>query len=95
MSDESKIIEALKNTTAPPPPIHQPPPQLMALAKSIVDGVNTGQITSLAVIIAGPNGQIGWPAFGMQVAELSLGAEFLRDDLKTNMRGQKKILKAS
>lgn len=95
MTDEAKIIEALKNTTGALPPVHQAPPQLVALAKSIVDGVNTGQITSLACIIAGPTGQIGWPAFGMQVAELMLGAEFLRDDLKINMRGQKKILKAS
>lgn len=94
MSDESKIIEALKNTTAAPPPVHQPPPQLVALAKSIMDGVNSGQITSFAGLMAGPNGQIGWPAFGMQIAELMLAAEFLRDDLKAKMREPKKILKA-
>lgn len=92
--NDTKLIDALKETSAPPPAF-TPAPQLKQLWLMIGQAIDSGQILSLAAITAGPRGEIGWPAFGMQLAELMLGAEFLRDDLKANMRGQKKILKAS
>ncbi len=93
--NDHRLIDALKETTGLTPPKYVPPAGLAKLRDMIVAGINDGSITSAAVLLAGPRGEIGWPAWGMQVAELLLAAEFLRDDLKQNMRGQgNKIMRA-
>lgn len=87
------IDDTLKNGTALQG--YQPPPQLVEMAGQILDGVMSGQIRSLAAITVGPMGQINWPICGNHGAEILLGAEFLRDDLKAMMRKpQGKILRA-
>jgi hypothetical protein len=93
--NDSKLIDALKASTGLNPPAHVPPPALVQLGQQIVNGIASGAITSLACIVIGPNGQIQWPGFGMQSAELMIGAELMRDDMKAAMRGGgSKILRA-
>jgi hypothetical protein len=92
MSDHLK--EALLNSATGAAP-YKPPPPLLALAQSLLEGVQSGRITSLAAIIVTPMGHIQWPGFGMQTLELMTGAELMRDDMKAAMRGQgNKILRA-
>lgn len=91
---DQRIADALKGSTAAPP--YTPPPALVALVQSLMEGVSTGRITSLGCLIIGPMGQMQWPGFGMQTLELMTAAELMRDDIKQAMRGGSgsKILRA-
>jgi hypothetical protein len=76
-------------------PVYMPPPPLVALVEQIMDGVRAGRISSLACITVSPMGQMQWPGFGMQIAELMIGADLMRDDMKQALRTQpSKILRA-
>jgi hypothetical protein len=87
----SDLAEKLKNGTAfSGAPACEPPAELLAFAQSLVDGVRSGQITTLLAVTVGPSGNIGWPAWGPQGDKLLLGAEFFRDDGKAMMRSQGK-----
>lgn len=93
--NDHRLIDALKETTGLTPPKFTPAPQLKQLAQMFSAGVDNGTITSANVVFVGPRGEIGWPAFGMQLTELAQGLEFARDDLKQNMRGHgNKIVRA-
>jgi hypothetical protein len=63
-------------------------PALVELCNSIVEGVRSGRISSMACITVSPLGNVQWPGSGMQVGELMLGAEMMRDDMKQAMRGR-------
>ncbi len=65
-----------------------PNPELVHLVQQLAAGVASGKITSLACITVSPMGQMQWPGVGMQVAEMMIGAELMRDDMKHAMRGQ-------
>lgn len=74
----------------------RPNPDLLMLANQLLEGVATGKITSLACVTVSPLGQMQWPGCGMQMAEMMIGAELMRDDMKQAMRGagSSKILRA-
>jgi hypothetical protein len=70
-------------------------PDLVKLLTQLMDGVTTGKITSIACVTVSPLGQMQWPGCGMQIAEMMIGAELMRDDMKQAMRGAaNKILRA-
>ena len=78
------------------PQAFAPPPDLVKLVEGIMEGVRAGRITSLACITVSPMGQMQWPGFGMQLAEMMIGAELMRDEMKKAMFTQPgKILRAS
>lgn len=84
------ISEALKNSSSlnPAHKAYTPPPQLVALAQHVMDGVKTGKISSLGVVTVSPLGEINVPACGMQALEIYAGADLLKDEIKAAMRGQ-------
>ncbi len=71
-------------------------PQLVKMAEDILAGVKAGKIVSLACITVSPLGQMGWPGFGLHMAEMMIAAEMMRDDMKAAMRkgGQSQIVRA-
>ena len=72
-----------------------PPPDLVRLVEGIMEGVKSGRISSLACIAISPLGQMHWPGFGMQMSEMMIGAELMRDEMKKAMFAQpSKILRA-
>lgn len=75
---------------------HRGNPDLVALITQLMEGVTSGRITSIACITVSPLGQMQWPGVGMQIAEMMIGAELMRDDMKQAMRGAAagKILRA-
>lgn len=96
--NDTKLVEAIKEAggnIAPGALAYAPPPQLLMLAQSLLDGIKAGHVTSMGCVIVGPRGDIRWPGFGMQTAEILIGAELMRDDMKAAMRGgQSKIVRA-
>jgi len=72
------LTEALKNGTAL---TYTPPPQLVAMAHDIMDGVMSGRITSLGYVKADPLGNIETSGGGIP-ALIYLGADKLKDDIK-------------
>jgi hypothetical protein len=79
-----------------PKPSFRPSPDLVKLIGQLMEGVTAGRITSIACVTVSPVGQMQWPGCGMQIAEMMIGAELMRDDMKAAMRGNtsSKILRA-
>ena len=73
----------------------QPNRDLVMLVAQLTEGVRTGRITSIAAVTIGPLGDMQWPGVGSQVAEMLIGAELMREDMKAAIRGgRSKILRA-
>ena len=72
-----------------------PNPDLVRLVDELARGVKTGRITSLACISVSALGNMQWPGVGTQIAEMLIGAELMRDDMKNAIRGTRasKILR--
>jgi hypothetical protein len=64
-------------------------PNLVLLIEQLEIGVRRGEITSLAVVTVGPNGQMAWPGFGNQISQMLIGAELMREDMKLAIRGNR------
>lgn len=70
-------------------------PDLLRLVDQLKAGILSGQITSLACVSVSPLGNMQWPGIGMQLAEMLIGAELMREDMKAAIRGGGgKILRA-
>jgi hypothetical protein len=76
--------EDLMNGTAPAPEVFDgpegatklafaPDPMLLRLAELLLDKVRDGSVSSLIAVTVDPNGQVKWPAAGLQAKELYLG----------------------
>ena len=78
-------------------PAFEPPPDLVRLVEQLMEGVKAGRISTLACVTVSPLGHMQWPGCGMQIAEMMIGAELMRDELKKAMFSQasSKILRAS
>lgn len=83
MSDD--LIDKLKAGSAIAASAYVPPPELLRVAKGIVDGVMSGQITSLACIAAGPGGQIQCPFVG-ELPLINLGVDLMKGEVMAAIR---------
>lgn len=97
MSDiKSELLNGA--AAAAPTPSAQPftpNPSLLKLAQDLVEAVSAGRITTLCAVTISPLGQMSWPGCGNQMAEVMIGAEMMRDDIKHAMRqgGKSKIIR--
>jgi len=63
-------------------------PQLLAITRQILADVEAGKITSIAFITVSALGQIQWPGFGMQVADMYVGAGLFQRSIEAALTGQ-------
>jgi len=70
--------------------INLPPNPMMMLLKQIVDAVNAGQISSIAMIAVQPNGITSSHYVGEQRADINVGADILKQVLLRDMTQPKR-----
>lgn len=85
MNGSSGAAEAI---ASPPAPAANP--QLVEMTRRLLADVEAGKITSLACLIVTGFGQVQWPAYGMQMADLYVAASLFQRSLEAAMTGQNK-----